>query len=67
MEDKTTGEIVLFSILILTFLMTIGNTNYFEPNMHAVPQSNLFIASTRMQCSLTTVASNILNVVTFSN
>jgi len=66
MEYKTTGEILLFAILILAFLMAIGNTTDFESNLHPVSQSNLLLTCTQIQCSLTTVASKILNVVTFS-
>ena len=52
MEYKTAGEIilVLLSILILTFLMAIGNTNGFVSDVHAVPQSYLLLTATRMQC-----------------
>lgn len=50
MEYKTAGEIMLLSILILTFLMAIGNTDDFVSDVHAVPQSNLLLTSTRMQC-----------------
>jgi hypothetical protein len=45
---------MLFSILIFTYLMAIGKTNDFEPNVHVVSPSNLHFAS------------KILNVITFS-
>ena len=46
MENKPAGEVILLYVLILTFLIAIGNTNDFVSDVHAVPQSYLLLTST---------------------